>query len=121
MSNVRKAFVPVVLGVAAVLAQLLATGEFSVDAELVTTVFAAVTALVVYLVPNLNAPGLAGVRKALVPLGTALIAVVVQLLNTGHFSDSQELVTAVTGVLTALFVYWVPNARQVLTARRDSV
>lgn len=110
-ARIRKALVPLVTGLLAVLAQLLATGgHFSVNAELVSTVFALVTAAVVYVVPNLASPGLAGVRKALVPLGTAAVAFIVQLANTGSVSDTQEIVTAVLGVVTALFVYWVPNA-----------
>lgn len=113
MPRIRKALVPLITALAAVLTQLLATGGFSVSGELVSAAFGVVTALVVYFVPNvLTAPGLAAFRKAVVPLGTALAAVIVQWAATGHFTDTQELVTAVTGVLTSLFVYWVPNAGQ---------
>lgn len=111
-ANLRKALVPLLTALAAIGAQYLATRHLTLGTEGVTAIFGAVSSLVVYFVPNLLSPGLAGVRKAIVPLGTALTALVVQYMATKGFGDTQEVVTAVTGVLTALFVYWVPNAAQ---------
>jgi hypothetical protein len=52
---------------------------------------------------------LSRIYKALVPLVTAGAALLSQWLATGHFNFSAEFVTAVFGVVTALFVYAVPN------------
>jgi hypothetical protein len=112
MIRIRKALVTLIAAAAAVGTQYLATKHFTLTTEGVTAIFGVVTAALVYFVPNLLSPGFAGVRKAIVPLGTALTATIVQLVATHGFGDVQELVTAVTGVLTALLVYWVPNAGQ---------
>lgn len=112
MANIRKALVPLFAAALAIGTQLLKTGHFTLDTEGVTAIFGVVAAVAVYLVPNLMSAGLAGVRKALIAVATAGAAVVVQWVATKHFGTTQELVTAITGLVTALFVYWVPNAGQ---------
>ena len=119
VATIRKALVPLVVAASALVVQWWATGHFNLTTEFVTTLFGAVTAVLVYLVPNLLSSGLASVRKALVPLGTAAAAVIVQWVTTGHFNLSQEFTSSLMGVLTALFVYWVPNAGQLFNWHRE--
>ncbi len=52
---------------------------------------------------------LAGIRKALMPFILSLLAMVVSWVTTGDF-DRLELGTIVSGAITSVLVYWVPNA-----------
>lgn len=116
LSQVRKALIPLVAAAAGVATQWLTSGSFTFDQEFVTAVFGVVTAGVVYLVPNIMSAGLASIRKALVPLGTAAVAVVVQWIDTKHLSLSQEATSAIMGVISALLVYRIPNAPKAVPA-----
>lgn len=49
--------------------------------------------------------------KALVPAGAAVLGVGIQWVATGEF-DRAELATALTGLVSAVAVYLVPNAPQ---------
>lgn len=109
LARFNKALVPLVLAGWAVSQSWIETRHFSLSQEFVMAVLGVVAALIVYLVPNVMAPGLAGVRKAVAAAAVAVAAVVVQWVATKHLSATQELITALQGVGTAVFVFWVPN------------
>jgi hypothetical protein len=107
--TIRKALVPLLAAAWTVAQSLALTHHFSLSQELVQAIYGVVAAVAVYLVPNLNTTRFALIRKALIAAGLALGAVIVQYVATGDLEWSQEFVTAVEGLVTAVFVYWVPN------------
>lgn len=104
-----KAIVPLVTAAAALAVQWLTTGHFTITGEFVTVAFGVAAALLVLLTRNLEISKSETVRKAFVAAGTALLAIFVQWTETRSFTISQEFVTAVLGLVTAVLVWLVPN------------
>lgn len=109
IASIRKALVPLVLAAWAVGQSWIETRHFNASQELVMAALGVVGAVVVYIAPNTLSSSFTVVRKAIVMLATTGAAVIVQWLVTGHFSLTQEVITAIEGVGSAVFVYWVPN------------
>lgn len=110
LSTFYKAIAPALLGVIGVVIAWVATGEF--DAlELRITGAALVTAIAVYVIPNVaSVPWL----KALVPSLLGVVAVGTSALETGVFSEG-ALRAAVAAVLTSAVVWFVPNEPAAVT------
>jgi peptidoglycan/LPS O-acetylase OafA/YrhL len=106
MSEIRKALAPLVLAAVAVAVQYWQTGAFSTSQELVTALLGVAAAVAVYVSRNLPSDP---AKKAVAAIAASIVAVVVQLISTGHVEDWGELVTAVLGLVTSLAVYYVPN------------
>lgn len=86
--------------------QWIDTGQFNLSAEFVTAVYGVVAAGAVLLVRNLPSDP---ARKSATAGLLAAATIVIQWVTTGRLNVTQEFVTAATGLVTALVVYYVPN------------
>jgi acyl-CoA synthetase (AMP-forming)/AMP-acid ligase II len=86
--------------------QWIDTGQFNLSAEFVTAVYGVVAAGAVYVVRNLPSDP---ARKSATAGLLAAAAIAIQWVTTGHLNVTQEFVTAATGLVAALVVYYVPN------------